>query len=278
MAQLFSPAANTLAITSLFIGAVAPFGILFVGSQISRSPNNTHVGTPIDQPVPFSHKHHVAELGIDCRFCHISVEKSAHASLPTTEVCMTCHVQVWKNSPLLEVVRSSWETGIPIQWNKVHNSVPDFVYFDHSIHIDRGISCNTCHGPIQDMHITWRSEPFFMSWCLECHANPEEFMITISPGPAAPGGYGLDYGGHNHDDHKHSFDPIYGDRDLTPREQVFLLYEKIAAGYKLTPEETRIAAGAGQRLPRDKVHEGVREMEARGINKTHLKDCWICHK
>lgn len=277
MAQLFSPAANTIAIASLVIGATAPFGILFVGSQISRSPGNTMVDVPLDQPVPFSHKHHVAELGIDCRFCHISVEESAHASLPTTEVCMTCHVQVWKNSPLLEVVRQSYEQGIPIKWNKVHNSVPDFVYFDHSVHIDRGISCNTCHGPIQDMHITWRSEPFFMSWCLECHTDPDHFMVTITPGAAPASGYGS-YDDHDHEPATSKLDPIYGDRELTPREQVFLLYEKIAAGYKLTPQEYQIATGAGQRLPKDKVHEGVREMESRGINKTQLKDCWICHR
>ncbi len=252
MAQLFKPSANTIATLVLFMGAAAPFGIFLTGSQITRGPANTKVNVPIDQPVPFSHKHHTKELGIDCRFCHYSVEYSAHASVPSTEVCMTCHSQIWTNSPNLEPVRSSWETGTSLQWNKV-NAVPDFVYFNHSIHIARGVSCNNCHGAVQEMHITWKGQPFRMAWCLECHRDPSKFMYAANDAKNEDG------------------------NALSPREQVFALYRKIAAGDQLSETEKKLAEGLEQRIPNDKEHEGAQLVGERKINKSQLTDCTVCH-
>jgi hypothetical protein len=256
MAQLFKPAANTVATASLLgTGAlVVTLGLSGIG--LSRSPYNTKVGVPLEQPIPFSHKHHAKELAIDCRFCHWTVEESAHASVPSTDVCMTCHSQVWANSPLLEPIRKSFETNTPLQWVKV-NTVPDFVYFDHSIHVAKGISCNNCHGKVQEMHITWKGQPFHMSWCLECHNDPEKFLHE-SPQPEA------------------------GKEGLTPREQVFELYRKIAAGEQLTNVEIKLAQGLPQRAPNDEVHKRVKEgtilVEKRKIATKQLSDCWVCHR
>lgn len=175
MAQLFPPVANTIARASLVAVVVIPAAVLMAATGISRAPYNTKVDVPLDQPVPFSHKHHVQELGLDCRFCHTGVETSAKAGLPPTYTCMSCHSQIWTNSPLLQPVRDSWQTGVPIQWTLV-NSVPDFVYFDHSIHVNKGIGCTECHGPVQEMHITYKAKPFTMAWCLDCHRAPEKFI------------------------------------------------------------------------------------------------------
>ena len=248
MAQLFRPNANTYATVSLIVGALVPFSIFYFGSTITRSGFNTGVGVPLDQPIPFSHKHHAFELGIDCRFCHTGVETGAAAGLPTTEVCMTCHSQVWTNNPLLEPLRKSWETGTPIQWVRV-NRVPDFVYFDHSIHINRGINCNTCHGPVQEMQITSKGQTFHMSWCLDCHNSPQDFLFDYKAGEE-------------------------------PRQQVFELYAKLTMGEKLSKFEHEIAEGRGllARLPKDKAHEGVELMKARKINTAQLTDCYVCHR
>jgi hypothetical protein len=175
MGQLFPPVANTIARTSVAVAVIVPAVALLAGSAISRAPYNTKVANPLDQPVPFSHEHHVNELGLDCRYCHTSVEQGPKAGLPTTHTCMGCHSQIWTNSPLLEPVRQSYEKGEPIKWNLV-NSVPDFVYFDHSIHVNKGIGCSECHGPVHEMQITYKAKPFFMSWCLQCHRKPEEFI------------------------------------------------------------------------------------------------------
>ncbi|MBL8064574.1 MAG: cytochrome c3 family protein [Chthonomonadaceae bacterium] len=248
MAQIFKPAMNTICTLSLLGGAVAPFGILFVGSRITRSPHNTKVDNPLDQPIPFSHKHHAIELAIDCRFCHTGVEKNATAGVPTTEVCMTCHSQVWTNSPNLEAIRQGWETNTPIQWNKV-NTVPDFVYFDHSIHIAKGVNCNNCHGPVNKMPITWKGRDFRMMWCVECHENPQKFLYKDDSHPGQ-----------------------------SPRAQVFNFYKKLATGAKLTPEEHELAMGEVQKIPDDKVHEGYQNMKDRKVNVNQLKDCWVCHR
>lgn len=255
MAQLFKPAANTLATASLFLAAGLPFLAIVTGSALSRSPYNTKVGIPQEQPIPFSHKHHTKELGIDCRFCHWTVEDAAQASVPSTDVCMTCHSQVWANSPLLEPLRQSYETKTPLQWVKV-GAVPDFVYFNHSIHIAKGISCNNCHGKVQEMHITWKGQPFHMAWCLECHNDPEKFMYQAE-----------------------SADPSRS--DLTPREQVFELYRKIAAGEKLSSVEIKLAQGLPQRVPSDEIHKRAKEgtilIEERQVKTKQLSDCWVCH-
>src|SRR5437660_2869412 len=128
-----------------------------------------------EQPVQLSHKHHVGDDGIDCRYCHTSVEKSAFAGVPPTETCMTCHSQIWTESPLLAPVRESYRTGRPIQWQRVHD-LPDFVYFNHSIHIKKGIGCVSCHGRIDEMPITRKHQTLSMRWCLSCHRSPEKNM------------------------------------------------------------------------------------------------------
>ena len=175
MAQIFHPSTNVLAQVSLVAVVVLPLGLLVGGSAISRSPWNTKVNVPKDQPAPFSHQHHTVELGIDCRYCHNSVEKSPYSNVPSTAACYTCHSQIWTNSPLLEPVRNSIASGAPLRWNQLH-TVPDFVYFNHSIHVNRGLNCNICHGPIQKEMITYKGRPFFMAWCLNCHRSPEEFV------------------------------------------------------------------------------------------------------
>jgi len=268
MGQIFKPSANSIASVSLLAAAGLPVVLLVTGSLITRSPANTKAFVPLDQPVPFSHKHHVKELGIDCRYCHNTVEEQANAGVPATEVCMSCHSQIWTNSPMLAPVRDSYETGKPIRWTKV-NAVPDFVYFDHSIHIDRGISCNTCHGAVQEMAITWKGKPFSMAWCLDCHKNPEKYMLNIEPA-----------GGSSHGDtHAEGEHGEEGVNTLTPREQIFELYKKIAAGERLTEVEHRIAGGHTQHmLPSDDIHKQYKMMEERGINVTQLADCWVCHR
>jgi hypothetical protein len=125
------------------------------------------------QPVPFSHQHHVAGLGIDCRYCHTSVEISSFAGIPPTKTCMNCHSQIWTNARLLEPVRASYKTGESLQWTRV-NQLPDFVFFNHSIHINKGVGCNTCHGPVDQMPLMYQQESLQMEWCLSCHRAPEK--------------------------------------------------------------------------------------------------------
>ncbi|MER8477466.1 cytochrome c3 family protein [Mesorhizobium sp. M1163] len=142
------------------------------GTAILRSDFVTGVGRPLAQPVPFSHRHHVGELGLDCRYCHSGVETSLSAGLPATEVCMTCHSQLFTNADMLAPVRASLASGQPLQWQRV-NSVPDFVYFNHSIHIAKGVACETCHGEVDDMPLIRRAHALSMEWCLGCHRDPE---------------------------------------------------------------------------------------------------------
>ncbi len=174
MAQVFGPSANSLAKFSLILVVFLVAGLLCVLDIVHRSSYVTRVGVARAQPVPFSHKHH-ANMGIDCRYCHNTVEFSSHANIPPTMVCMNCHSMVWSDSPMLEPVLDSWESGEPIKWTRVHN-LPDFVYFDHSIHVNKGIGCATCHGRVDEMPLVWKEKPLFMKWCLECHREPERFI------------------------------------------------------------------------------------------------------
>ncbi len=175
MAQIFHPSANTIAKASIF-GAVFIAGFIgYVVSGYDRSPWHTGVGYAKNQPVPFSHEHHVRGLGLDCRYCHTSVESSHFAGMPSTKTCMTCHSQIWTNAPILEPVRESWRTNRPIQWNRVHN-LHEFVYFNHSIHVAKGIGCNACHGQVDHMPLMQQVGSLQMEWCLNCHRNPEQFI------------------------------------------------------------------------------------------------------
>jgi hypothetical protein len=175
MAQIFHPSTNTLSRLSIFGAVFVVALLLWLLAAIERSPYITQADVVREQPVQFSHKHHVSGLGIDCRYCHTTVEESAFAGIPSTKICMTCHSQIWANSPTLEPVRASFRTDTSILWTRV-NDLPDFVYFDHSIHINKGIGCVTCHGRVDQMPLTWRAHPLTMEWCLECHRAPERFV------------------------------------------------------------------------------------------------------
>jgi len=175
MPQVFNHSTNLISRLSVYGGFVGILIAVFVPWLIDRSPYVTEQNVPREQPVPFSHRHHANELGIDCRYCHTSVEKSAFAGLPDTQTCMTCHSQIWKNSQMLEPVRASLRENQPIQWVRV-NALPEFVYFDHHIHVAKGIGCTTCHGPVGSMSLTWAAAELKMSWCIDCHRNPEEYV------------------------------------------------------------------------------------------------------
>jgi len=175
MAQIFHRSTNTFSRATIF-GAVFFIGfVLWLIGGIVRSPYFTNQGIEREQPVPFSHQHHVAGLGIDCRYCHTSVETSNFAGIPPTQTCMNCHSQIWTNAEMLAPVRASFATNKPIVWSRVHR-LPDFVHFNHSIHVNKGIGCASCHGRIDKMALTYQASPLTMSWCLECHRAPQKFV------------------------------------------------------------------------------------------------------
>jgi Cytochrome c7 and related cytochrome c len=175
MPQIFHRRSNTIARVSI-IGVVVLIILSGWGLYASFwSPYMTKVNVPIEQPVPFSHEHHYGGLGIDCRYCHTSVETSSFAGIPPTETCMTCHSQLYTDQPILAPVRQSLATDTPMQWKRV-NDVPDFVFFNHSIHINKGIGCSTCHGPVQKMPLMWKANTLYMKWCLDCHRDPAKFI------------------------------------------------------------------------------------------------------
>lgn len=176
MPQIFHPSMNAFAKATIF-GAVFVIAALgWAGSIFVRSSYVTHADVVRDQPVPFSHDHHVAGLGIDCRYCHTSVENSSFAGIPPTETCMGCHSQIWKDSPMLEPVRQSFANGTPLVWTRVHD-LADFVYFNHSIHVAKGISCERCHGRVDQMPLMRKANAMHMEWCLECHRHPERNVV-----------------------------------------------------------------------------------------------------
>lgn len=175
MAQIFHPSTNTISKVSIFGGVFIVGGLLWLMGALNRSPYVTQANVVREQPVPFGHKHHVAGLGLDCRYCHTSVEDAAFAGIPSTKVCMTCHSQIWTEAPMLEPVRESWRTDSSIPWTRVHD-LPDFAYFDHSLHLAKGIGCSSCHGPVDQMPLMWRDNTLNMEWCLACHREPEKFV------------------------------------------------------------------------------------------------------
>jgi|SRR5262245_26911074 len=175
MPQLFHRSANTLARVSLVVGLLLAGGGLWLILELSRSPYVTQAFVPREQPVQFSHKHHVGDDGIDCRYCHQTVETAASAGLPATKTCMNCHSQLFSNSPYLEIVRDSWRTERPIKWTRVHD-LPDFAYFNHSIHVNKGVGCSSCHGRVDLMPLMWNTSSLQMEWCIECHRNPEKVL------------------------------------------------------------------------------------------------------
>ena len=179
MAQIFDRSSNALARASLVLTGLIVVALGLALDQLQRSPWVTRQGQRADQPVLFSHKHHVMGLGLQCQYCHVSVEKSSYAGIPPTKTCMNCHAQIWTNANLLEPVRHSWATGESITWTKVHD-LPDFAYFSHEIHVNKGLGCSSCHGRVDLMPIMYQQNTLQMEWCLNCHRNPAKNLRPTS--------------------------------------------------------------------------------------------------
>ena len=175
MPQIFHHSTNTLAKLSIFGALFILAAAVWVLAEINRSSYNTGQYIERQQPVQFSHKHHSGDDGIDCRYCHSSVENATGAGMPSTKTCMNCHSQIWSDSPYLEPVRASWREGRPIEWTRVHD-LPDFVYFNHGIHVTKGVGCVSCHGRIDEMPAVYQAASLQMEWCLECHREPERWL------------------------------------------------------------------------------------------------------
>ena len=175
MSQIFKRSSNALAKASL-IGVIA---LLALGGWIvgllMRSGYVTGQNAYIDQPIQFSHAHHAGGMGIDCRYCHTTVEKSTFANIPPTKTCMNCHSQIWTQAPILEPVRASFRDNTPLEWTRV-NDLPDFVYFNHQVHVAKGVGCATCHGRVDQMPLMLQAQSLQMEWCLACHRAPEKFL------------------------------------------------------------------------------------------------------
>jgi Cytochrome c7 and related cytochrome c len=190
--QIFHRSTNTIAKVSIFGSIFFLAFFAWVYSTLLRSSYVTGQYVVKEQPVKFSHEHHVKGLGIDCRYCHTSVEKSAFAGIPPTETCMNCHRQIWTNADMLEPVRASYRDEEPLRWTRIHD-LPDFVYFNHSVHIAKGIGCVTCHGQVDRMPLMFQNASLQMEWCLSCHRDPvknvrpreEVFNLSWQP-PADP--------------------------------------------------------------------------------------------
>jgi len=175
MAQIFRKSANNIARISMLMVVVLGGCAFFAYTQIARSSYLTGRYLERQQPVQFSHKHHVGDDGIDCRYCHQTVETTASAGMPSTQTCMNCHSQLWADSPYLEPVRASFRDNKPIEWQRVHD-LPEFVYFNHSIHVAKGVGCSTCHGQIDNMPAVYQENTLQMEWCINCHRNPQQFI------------------------------------------------------------------------------------------------------
>ena len=175
MSQIFHPSINIITKVALLVVLLLLAGLAWLGYYTVRSPFMTEVGIAKAQAVPYSHAQHVGGLGLDCRYCHTSVEESNNAGIPPTETCMGCHAQVATDSPNLTLVRASAETGKPLEWIRVHD-LADFVYFNHAIHVKQGVGCETCHGRVDQMPVVAKVENLQMDWCLECHRNPAQYL------------------------------------------------------------------------------------------------------
>jgi hypothetical protein len=175
MSQIFQPSMNIITRVSLLGVVFILLGLAGLIYFFVESPYMTEIGLAKEQPVPYSHRQHVGGLGLDCRYCHSSVEETDFAGIPPTETCMGCHAQVSDQAPVLESVRASFENNQPLEWIRVHN-LADFVYFNHGIHVHKGIGCETCHGRIDQMPVVAKAESLQMDWCLACHRTPERFV------------------------------------------------------------------------------------------------------
>ncbi len=179
MAQIFDRSSNALARMGLVLTGLIIVAAGVTLDELQRSPWVTRQGQRADQPVPFSHEHHVQGLGLQCQYCHTTVETSSYAGIPPTRTCMNCHAEIWTNAQLLEPVRQSWYTGESIPWIRVHD-LPDFVFFNHSIHVNKGIGCASCHGRVDEMPLMYAQNTLQMEWCLDCHRNPAKNLRPTS--------------------------------------------------------------------------------------------------
>ena len=175
MPQIFHRSANTLSKVSLAGILLVAGGLIGLAMLLGRSSYVTRAQEYVEQPVQFSHLHHVLDDGIDCRYCHTSVETSSFAGIPPTKTCMNCHSQIWQSAPILEPVRASYREDRPMQWIRVHD-LPDFVYFNHSIHVKKGMGCETCHGRVDQMPLMKQQNSLQMEWCINCHRNPQDYV------------------------------------------------------------------------------------------------------
>lgn len=192
MPQVFHRSTNTISKVSLFGAVLVAAGAFGVLDAMARSGYGTRQGVVLEQPVPFSHDHHVTGLGIDCRYCHTSVEVSSSAGIPPVATCMNCHKLIWNQAPMLEPVRAALRDNRPLRWTRVHD-LPDYVYFDHSIHVAKGVACVTCHGRVDQMPLMYQNASLLMGWCVDCHRDTqanlspreEVFSMTASRGTVA---------------------------------------------------------------------------------------------
>ncbi len=177
MANIFPKWTNKLPLRVL-LGAAVTVTAIAGGMTYYFTPKYTRAGYMPTQPIPFSHAIHAGQLALDCRYCHSFVEQAAHSNVPATQTCMNCHSQIKQNSPRLATVRDSYTTGKPIEWIQIHEA-PDYVYFNHSAHVNRGVSCVECHGRVDEMAVVWHDQPHSMSWCLDCHRAPENALRPV---------------------------------------------------------------------------------------------------
>src|SRR5579859_1170405 len=178
MAQVFPRSANRLVTASYIAGTVALVVGIVVWWFVTRSDFVRYVGEPIQQPIPFPHTIHVNELKLNCQYCHNGVGESAYSNVPATETCMSCHSQILTSDPKIQPLRDSWANNSSIVWDKVH-VFPQYVYFNHSIHVNKGVGCSTCHGDVSQMAVVYKAQPMYMSWCLNCHRNPEQYLRPL---------------------------------------------------------------------------------------------------
>jgi hypothetical protein len=238
MSQIFHPAANAVAKGSIFGAVFIVAAAAWVFATLDVSPYYTQQDVHRAQPVPFSHEHHVNGLGIHCLYCHTSVKDSAFAGIPPTKTCMTCHSQIWTNAAMLEQIRQSWAEQKPIQWTRVHK-LPDFVYFNHSIHVAKGIGCASCHGAVDKMPLMYQANTLRMGWCLDCHRHPEQ--------------------------------------NIRPREQVFNMNydsstdEDLAKELGVSKEDAKKYADSQDEL-------GKFLVEKYHVHKEQLTNCYVCHR
>src|SRR5438477_8131254 len=264
MAQTFHRSANTLARASLLGALFLAVAAGAVLAELQRSPYVTRQGEARVQDPPFSHQHHVGVLGLDCRYCHTTVEQSNFANIPPTRTCMNCHAQIWTNAPMLEPVRASFRSGESLHWWRVHD-LPDFVYFDHSIHVNKGIGCYSCHGPVDKMPLMLQQNSLQMEWCLDCHRAPEKY---IRPRVATEG---------HVVEVMHEGKPAEKQEvwDKLPREEVFnMLYVPPSEDHPL-----RVQLAGAQREFRDQKTLGetlVKEYHLRSVRD--ITSCSTCHR